>query len=271
VTLNRVHGHALRLVTERDERSRWKLGLSEIYSWRQSPYMPVEFSGAAYRFGHTLVRNGYQTNDPHRGFGSFAAIFDNGGGSDPDDLRGFRPLKPENVLQWDWFLPMTSSSGPFPQMGRKIDTKLSNALGHLFEGPAGERDNVLAFRNLKRGVMLGLPSGVDVAKKFCVEPVELEPDEPESLWYCILKEAEQLPGADAGQSLGALGSSIVCAVFAGLLKGDPCSYVNVDPCWTPNDDPLLQPGRDNIDDESWTLASIIRLSGLPVDRNDFGG
>ena len=71
-----------------------------------------------------------------------------------------------------------------------------------------------------------------------------------------------LPGADAGQTLGQLGSTIVCSVFAGLLKGDPCSYLNVDPCWTPNDDPLLQSGIDNIDDESWSLASIIRLSGL---------
>ena len=57
-------------------------------------------------------------------------------------------------------------------------------------------------------------------------------------------------------------------MFAGLLKGDPCSYFNVEPCWNPDDDPLLKPGEDNVDDETWTLASIIRLSGLPVDGND---
>ena len=71
----------------------WELGLKDVYRWKHQPYMPVEFSGAAYRFGHSMVRNSYQTNDPHRGFRNFAPIFDNTGGVDPDDLRGFRPMK----------------------------------------------------------------------------------------------------------------------------------------------------------------------------------
>ena len=171
-------------------------------------------------------------------------------------------MLPENFIQWDWFLPMTTSQGQFPQMARKIDTKLANALSHLHEGPPRSRDNVLAFRNLKRGVMLGLPSGIDVAKKLCVKPVVLSEGEPESLWFYLLKEAEKLPGKNAGQMLGRLGSVIVCAVFAGLLKGDPGSYHNVDPCWTPGADPLLQDGVDNVDDPEWALSAIIRLSGL---------
>ncbi|MEO1550056.1 MAG: hypothetical protein AAFR93_06445, partial [Pseudomonadota bacterium] len=187
---------------------------------------------------------------------------------DPKDLRGFRPLTEDTVVQWDWFLQMTSSAGPFPQMARKIDTKLANSLSHLKEGPLGEAENILAFRNLRRGVDLGLPSGLDVARKFGVKQVDLKDHEPESLWYYVLREAETIPGANRGNMLGRVGSIIVCSVFAGLLKGDPCSYVNADPTWTPDTDPLLS-GRDfNQDDASWTLASIIRLSGLPVDQND---
>ncbi len=269
ITVDQVHKAALTLVDTPDGRKKWELGLGDVYRWKHQPFMPVEFAGAAYRFGHSMVRNSYQTNHPHRGFGNFAPIFDNTGAPPaPDDLRGFRPMLKENTIQWDWFLQMTTSQGPFPQLARKIDTKLANALAHLHEGPPGARENVLAFRNLKRGVMFGLPSGLAMADKFCVRKASIQEGEPESLWFYLLKEAETVPGSNRGEMLGRLGSVIVCAVFAGLLKGDPCSFVNIDPCWTPSDDPLLKPGEDNIDDDSWTLASIIRLSGLPVDTND---
>lgn len=245
------------------------MGLSDVYKWKHQPFMPVEFSGAVYRFGHSMVRNSYQTNQPHRGFENNAPIFDNTGEDDVDDLRGFRELRKTNVIQWDWFLQMTSSApGLFPQMARKIDTKLANALTTLPIGPSGATDNILAFRNLKRGVSLGLPSGIDVAKKLCIKPISLTKDEPESLWYYILKEAEKLPGKNGGEMLGRVGSTIVCAVISGLLKGDTGSYFNIDPCWEPKDEPMLRPGEDDIDDSDWTLASLIRISGLPVDGAD---
>ena len=74
--------------------------------------------------------------------------------------------------------------------------------------------------------------------------------------------------------LGRMGSIIVSATFAGLLKGDAKSFFNLQPCWTPDDDPLLNASIDDVDStvnngRSWTLASIIRLSGLPVAAGDF--
>ena len=218
-----------------------------------------------------MVRNSYQTNNPERGFADtngnriFVPIFDNTGPADPDDLRGFRPMKPKNCIQWDWFLPMQSSGGPFPQMARKIDTKLSNALAFLFEGPTGDPLNVLAFRNLKRGVAFDLPSGTSVATKFCLKPIALRPEEPDALWYYILREAQ----GNGGNTLGRIGSVIVCAVFAGLLKGDPLSWATLEPCWKPSDDPLLRVGEDDVDDPKWTLASVIRLAGLKADGVGF--
>ncbi len=274
---NRIHACALSQELTCDGRKTWELGLKDVYYWRNNPYMPVEFSVAAYRFGHSMVRNGYQTNQPIRGAGNFTPIFDN---SAPDtnpvtgfksDLRGFRPMVIENTIQWDFFFQMDSSSGPFPQRARKIDTKLSNALAFLHESQTMPEMNILAFRNLMRGYRLSLPSGTDVAKKFCIEPNFMIRPDHDALWYYILKEAESLPGVNQGQMLGRVGSTIVCAVFAGLLKGDPASYFNIDPCWTPDDDPLLE-ANDNVDstDGSWTVGAIIRLSGLPVSESDFG-
>lgn len=273
VVLEDVHACALSLDETCGDRAAWTLGLRDVYSWRNQPYMPVEFSVAAYRFGHSMVRNAYQTNDPHRGFNNFAPIFANveeppPGTDGPDDLRGFRPMLAANVIQWDWYLQMTTSGGPFPQRARKVDTKLANALAFLHEAPAGGQLNVLAFRNLLRGITFELPSGSGVARAFGLEPIALDEGEPDALWFYILKEAETLPGDAAGETLGRVGSIIVAATFAGLLAGDPSSWVSIDPRWTPDRDPLLHAGQDNVDDPAWTLAAIIRLSGLPVDAGD---
>ena len=86
---NAVHDAALTLESKPCGGVEWELGFDHIYKWRDQPFMPVEFSVAAYRFGHTMVRNAYQTNFPHRGFGVFAPIFDNTAGTTGDDLRGF--------------------------------------------------------------------------------------------------------------------------------------------------------------------------------------
>jgi hypothetical protein len=273
VTLPNVHAAALMLRTTPDGRSEWKTGLEDIYKWKNQPFIPVEFSVAAYRFGHSMVRNEYQTNAPHRGFNQFVPIFDNSdpANADPDDLRGFRPMTALNTIQWDWFLKMESSGGPFPQHARKIDTRLANALTALHIDPAGSSFNKLAFRNLLRGYRFGLPSGTSVARRLGINPVQVPPDR-DALWFYILNEAE----AGGGETLGPVGSIIVAATFAGLLKGDPKSWVNVRPTWTPDEDPLLK-AADKKDgdfkpggsDREWQLPAIIRLAGLPVKAGDF--
>lgn len=272
VTHPGVFEWALRREHTPDGRTVWRRGLEDVYSWREQPFIPVEFAAAAYRFGHSLVRNTYQTNDPHRGAGNFVPVFDNTPpttGAQNDDLRGFRRIEAKNIPQWDWFLQAQSSGDPFPQRARLVDTKLANALAFLHEGPPGDAANVLAARNLLRGIRLDLPSGTAVAHSLGIDPVALEPHEPDALWYYILKEAAVAD--EGGARLGYVGSAIVAAVFAGLLSGDPSSWVNQQPGWVPDDDPLLKPGEDNIDgvDGAWTLPAIIRLAGLPMSADDF--
>ncbi len=66
------------------------------FKWRNDPYIPVEFSVAAYRFGHSQIRPSYRGNfgtskcDPGKQF--FAFIFDQAAAdpNDPADLRGGR-------------------------------------------------------------------------------------------------------------------------------------------------------------------------------------
>ena len=33
-----------------------------FYKWREDPFMPIEFSAAAFRFGHSMVRSIYRLN-----------------------------------------------------------------------------------------------------------------------------------------------------------------------------------------------------------------
>ncbi|WP_454848887.1 peroxidase family protein [Rhizobium binxianense] len=273
ITERDVHKAALRK-KQQDGRQIWKPGYDDVYSWRNTPFMPVEFSAAGYRFGHSMVRNAYQTNlrRPPAGAGTFFPIFSI---DHTTDLTSGRPLDLRRVLQWDWFLQMTSSVNNFPQRARKIDRKLSNALMFLPEDPASPSDptkilNVLAARNLTRGVRMKLPSGPDAARHLGIPVVPLDADEPATLWYYILKEAEE----GGGNKLGDLGSIIVCATFAGILKGDPLSWFNQQPLWEPDEDPLLkgQPFNEDAGNEGnpeWGLPAIIRMSGLPFDGGAF--
>jgi len=101
---------------------RWQLGLGHVYRWKNQPFMPVEFSVAALRFGHSLVRNGYRTNAlrevqrPQQ-----APPFDPtpGGANDP---RGPRPPTSCHVPLWAALLPSPISSHrpAFPHRARPV-------------------------------------------------------------------------------------------------------------------------------------------------------
>jgi heme peroxidase len=78
------------------------------FKWRNDPYIPVEFSVAAYRFGHSQVRPSYRANfgtsatDPSLQF--FGLIFDPAASDpdDPDHLRGGRRAA-RRFIDWQTF------------------------------------------------------------------------------------------------------------------------------------------------------------------------
>ncbi len=248
-----------------------------VYNWHSQPFMPVEFSVAAYRFGHSLIRPGYQVNlnnDVGLGFGTELPIFHPEGHFDENgdmrhDLRGFRFFPNRHTVQWDWFFNI-GSSAPFPQPARRIDVKLSSAVFSLDEGP-DPKPNMLAFLNLLRSMRLELPKGSDVASRMGFTPHSIDDPHEDILWHYILKESQLMPAANSGRMLGRVGGTIVAEVFGGLLDGDPMSYVRNMPNWKPSDDSDLMALLDDpnpINGGDWEVGDLLRASGAPINDSD---
>jgi hypothetical protein len=210
------------------------------FKWRNDPYIPVEFSVGAYRFGHSQVRPSYRANfgtsatDPSRQF--FALIFDPASGdpADPDDLRGGRRAA-RRFVDWQTFFDFGDRRA---RPNKKIDTKLSTPLFDLM-GQAPGQETSLATRNLLRSLTMKVPSGQRVAKAMNesvlpaadladLEDFHLEKRTP--LWFYVLREAEVMAN---GERLGPVGGRIVAEVIIGLIRGDRQSYLRQEPYWTP--------------------------------------
>jgi hypothetical protein len=210
-----------------------------FFNWRNDPFMPVEFSGAAYRYGHSQVRAAYDLNAVVTGVPIFVSADKPG---PLDHLGGFRRLPAAWTIDWPLFFKTSASATP--QLSRKIDASIAGPLFKL-PGPPGNRPS-LPLLNLKRGRALGLPSGQDVAAAMGAAPLtkaqlglskidlpaagraQLEAATP--LWFYLLREAAAL---GKGERLGAVGGRIVAEVLVGLLAGDPQSYLSRKPTWTP--------------------------------------
>ena len=181
------------------------------------------------------------------------------------------PVLPSNwIIDWRRFHTVASPNpeGVPLNLSRRIDPFVVPTL-HALPGGGGS----LPFRNLKRGVLLGLPSGQAVAAAMKI-PNPLTPDEIASgtdgavarkhglhlrtpLWYYILKEAEQRSG---GERLGPVGAAIVSEVFVGLVQGDPSSFLSLrGRDWKP-ELPSKTPG-------DFTMADLLRFVGdiSPID------
>jgi hypothetical protein len=228
------------------------------FSWRNNPYIPVEFSVGAYRFGHSQVRPSYRAN-----FGTsasnaaqqfFALIFDPTatGSKDPADLRGGKRA-PRRFIDWQTFFDFGDGR---VRQNKKIDTKLSTVLFDLMGQPQGEPTS-LASRNFVRSLAMKVPSGQRVAKAMelpVLAPADLNDlktfhlRERTPLWFYVLREAQV---TSDGEQLGPVGGRIVAEVIIGLIKGDGHSYLSQDPDWTP------RYGQDG----SFTTVDLLKAAG----------
>ena len=140
------------------------------------PTMPVEFSVAAFRLGHAMIREAYDWNARFPdGSGSLDLLFFFSGTSGG---LGGDPTLPSNWIA-DWRRlyrfaqvgrdDLKPPAGEF-NLARRIDTRLVDPLAALpagsFGGAATDEGTVranLAFRNLMRARMLRLASGQQMA------------------------------------------------------------------------------------------------------------
>jgi hypothetical protein len=180
---------------------------------QDAPMTPVEFSTAAFRFGHSQVRNAYNISNDSGAVRVFSL--------DPTvpDLRGGHQLPENLIIDFDNFFSELDEGDGDLMIGRAIDTHIAPSLFELpIPGAEATGSNVLAFRNLVRSKFYDVPSGEAIAGAMGV-PVVGEPVFPEGtpLWYYILREAEMTTG---GAELGPVGGGIVAEVIVDTLRSE---------------------------------------------------
>lgn len=222
----------------------------------QGAYIPVEFSVAAYRLGHSMVRNNYDWN---KNFPSatLAQLFQFSG------LSGFITKQSDIwIADWRRMFDLEAPSGFTLNHTRALDPLLAAEL-HTLPGGAGSLPDL----NLRRGQSVGLPSGQAIANAMNLpssdrlQPADFDGpdgavaqqlglDSATPLWYYILKEAQV---QENGERLGAVGSRILSEVFVGLLQMDALSFMSQDANWKPT---LPAEQADH-----FTMADMLRFSG----------
>lgn len=173
----------------------------KYYHWHNEPYIPVEFSVAAYRFGHSQIRPSYRANfgitsepSPQQFFANIFDFTQAMDAPDPNDLRGGKRA-PRRFVDWQTFFDHGDAN---VRRNKLIDTKISTPLFNL---PGFTDVDSLATRNLLRGLTFSLPSGQRVAHAMGIEPIpsaqlselkgyKVNFENSTPLWYYILKEAE---------------------------------------------------------------------------------
>lgn len=152
-------------------------GAFQMYKPSLRGGMPIEFAGAAYRFGHSMVRTGYKLNEGH----DPQLIFTPGAGL--NSLMGFGKLAASHWIEWRRFFPagnLFTAKGKPPaqntneatnrlQWAYRIDTCLVDPLKLLPD--AISKGDSLADLNLRRGNIFRLVSGQTVAQRLGQAPL----------------------------------------------------------------------------------------------------
>jgi len=174
-----------------------------FYHAKNEAFMPLEFSVAAYRFGHSMVRPGYRLNDGAKNLLPIFPLDEQQAQQAHSSLRGFTAPADDWAIDWGRFIDIDSrpngamladdgtvadgngnSTGKKPsdqqlsenkqrlQLAYRIDTSIVFPLGKLPPNVADKIIPSLAERNLLRGWRLRLPNAQAVARAMGVVPLK---------------------------------------------------------------------------------------------------
>jgi hypothetical protein len=167
----------------------------KFFHWKNDPFMPVEFSVAAYRLGHSMIRPGYRLNDDDSTLLPIFPIPPNTIDGIPagilNGLTGFQAMAKNRGIDWGRFIDLAGdvrAYGDDPdkvnpanaamkkrlQFAYRLDTSVVTPLSVLPSAVASDPPPSLPQRNLLRGFELGLPTGQSVARAMGVTPLKDE-------------------------------------------------------------------------------------------------